>query len=505
VTPVNDQSRIRQTGMLGCLIVLCILFSSCTSTKSPATSPSKGKGGLVVAPVGPLSHVGRYLVDATGRVVMLHGVNMVAKRPPYLPQAEGFGHGDIELLRKEGFDSLRLGVLMTGLEPEPGRYNEGYIASLLSLAKQLESAGILPLIDFHQDCYGPSVGFDGMPAWMTLPPGVKVAHPSFPGCYETPAVTNAFDAFWKDETVENGQPLWKVYAAAVAHVARAFRSQHLTVGFEIMNEPWPGTSWPKCLSARGCDSFDSQVLVPFYNQVAKAIRKAGNAQIVFGEPPVLSNFGGGYYLPHLGIHGVGTSFHLYCLLSGPGLSPLCRKEANEDLMNALAQSQRTGEALLCTEWGDTTDVATIEDTEALFNKAYMSWEFWTFAGSTASANPTGVLVANLEKPPTGNNVAQAALDALAIPYPEALAGSPRSYSFSPGSRLMILRYSTAREGGGHFKKGIATLIRVPASTYPHGYAVNATGARIVIRRPGEIVVLSDPGRHTVTLTLSPRH
>jgi endoglycosylceramidase len=505
VSCVNDRSRIRTRGILGCLIVLSVLLCSCTSTKSTPAGPSRVKRNLVTTPVGPLGHVGRYLVDATGRVIMLHGVNMVAKRPPYLPQAEGFGQADIELLDKEGFDSLRLGVLMTGLEPEPGHYNQRYIASLLSLAKQLEAAGILPLIDFHQDCYGPSIGFDGMPAWMTLPPGTKVAHPSFPGCYETTAVTDAFNAFWKNETVGNGQPLWKVYAAAVAHVARAFRSQHLIVGFEIMNEPWPGTNWPKCLSARGCDSFDNQVLVPFYNQVAKTMRKAGNAQIVFGEPPVLSNFGGGYNLAHLGIHDVGTSFHLYCLLSGPGLSPLCRKEANEDLMNALAQAKRTGEALLCTEWGDTTNVATIEDTEALFNKAYMSWEFWTFAGSTASANPTGVLVANLEKPPTGNNVAQAALDALAIPYPEALAGSPESYSWSPGSRLMILRYSTAKEGGGHFKKGVATLIRIPASTYPHGYVVKATGARVVIRKPTEIAVLDDPGRPSVTLTLSPRH
>ena len=48
-----------------------------------AASGSARGGSLPIEPRGPLSSVGRWLVDATGRVVMIHGVNDVAKNPPY--------------------------------------------------------------------------------------------------------------------------------------------------------------------------------------------------------------------------------------------------------------------------------------------------------------------------------------------------------------------------------------------------------------------------------------
>src|ERR1022692_31365 len=45
-------------------------------------------------PVLPLGHSGRWLTDATGRVVVLHGLNMMDKFPPYLPSAQGFDNRD---------------------------------------------------------------------------------------------------------------------------------------------------------------------------------------------------------------------------------------------------------------------------------------------------------------------------------------------------------------------------------------------------------------------------
>ena len=44
-----------------------------------------------VMPVPPLSSVGRWLVDGTGRVVLLHGVNDVNKQAPFYSAARGFG------------------------------------------------------------------------------------------------------------------------------------------------------------------------------------------------------------------------------------------------------------------------------------------------------------------------------------------------------------------------------------------------------------------------------
>ena len=37
----------------------------------------------------------------------MHGLNVVAKRPPYAPDATGFGEDDARFLRREGFDTVR--------------------------------------------------------------------------------------------------------------------------------------------------------------------------------------------------------------------------------------------------------------------------------------------------------------------------------------------------------------------------------------------------------------
>src|SRR4051794_40181083 len=62
-------------------------------------------------PVGPLGHVGRWLVDGTGRIVTLHGVNEVAKSKPFYPASVGFGDDDAAFLVQRGFSAVRLGVV----------------------------------------------------------------------------------------------------------------------------------------------------------------------------------------------------------------------------------------------------------------------------------------------------------------------------------------------------------------------------------------------------------
>src|SRR5215470_13950449 len=45
-------------------------------------------------PTPPLSHAGRWITDAEGRVVILHGVNEVYKVDSYAPKDIGFGGDD---------------------------------------------------------------------------------------------------------------------------------------------------------------------------------------------------------------------------------------------------------------------------------------------------------------------------------------------------------------------------------------------------------------------------
>ena len=64
-----------------------------------------------------IQNAGRWLTDEHGRVVVLHGVNMVNKLPPYDPAAIGFGVDDARFLGAEGFNTVRLGIVWKAVEP----------------------------------------------------------------------------------------------------------------------------------------------------------------------------------------------------------------------------------------------------------------------------------------------------------------------------------------------------------------------------------------------------
>ncbi|MCA1726728.1 MAG: endoglycoceramidase, partial [Actinobacteria bacterium] len=85
----------------------------------------------------PLSHEGRWITDRYGRVVIMHGVNMVAKLPPYDPGKMGFSDDDAAFLAREGFNTVRLGLIYKGLEPTRGRYDDAYLARITALARML--------------------------------------------------------------------------------------------------------------------------------------------------------------------------------------------------------------------------------------------------------------------------------------------------------------------------------------------------------------------------------
>src|SRR5438105_2636250 len=76
------------------------------------------------APALPLGHAGRWTTDAQGRVVILHGYNMVYKKPPYDPSAVGFGDDDAAFLAAEGYNTVRAGVIYKAVEPAPGAYDD---------------------------------------------------------------------------------------------------------------------------------------------------------------------------------------------------------------------------------------------------------------------------------------------------------------------------------------------------------------------------------------------
>ena len=124
------------------------------------------------APTTPLGHSGRWVTDATGRVVLLHGVNMVYKRPPYHPAAAGFDGPDADFLAANGFNTVRLGLIYAGVEPAPGVYDEAYLDQIAATESLLASRGIFSQLDFHQDLYNERFQGEGWPDWAVQDDGL---------------------------------------------------------------------------------------------------------------------------------------------------------------------------------------------------------------------------------------------------------------------------------------------------------------------------------------------
>ncbi|HYY23139.1 MAG TPA: hypothetical protein VE780_14800, partial [Thermoleophilaceae bacterium] len=81
-----------------------------------------------------------------------------------------------------------------------------------------------------------------------------------------PALIRAFDRFWANSPGPGGVGLQDRLAAAWRHVAARFSSERRLVGYDLLNEPWPGSAWPTCAHPLGCPPFDRGPLTMFYRR-----------------------------------------------------------------------------------------------------------------------------------------------------------------------------------------------------------------------------------------------
>jgi endoglycosylceramidase len=469
----------------------------------------------VAAPVPPFSHAGRFVTDSTGRVFVSHGVNLVYKIPPYEPSVTGFGDDDAAFLQSEGFNSVRLGVIYKAVEPQPGIYDDAYLAKIAQTAAVLARHHIAALIDFHQDMYNERFQGEGWPDWAVLDDGLP-AQPQlgFPGNYlAQPAVNRAFDNFWNDAQSTGGVGLVERYAQAWNHVAGKFASDRWVLGYDVMNEPWPGTGWQQCANPAGCPAFDQGVFADFWRKAITAVRRSDPRHIVFYEPNVLFNDGADTQLPKFDDRELGMSWHNYCLVgdvsgSGGGGGSGCGTEEGLVFQNALKRSQATGDTQLLTEFGATDDLDTLRRITASADDYMVGWQYWAYCGcsdpTTQGPGETQAIVKDPAKPPVGDNLKRAKLDVLVRPYPQLIAGTPSGWKFDPSAKLFTLDYSTKRPDGGTFGGRPLTEVFVPKRQYPHGYAVQVQGAGVASRRGDQMLALrACPGATTVKLRVAP--
>jgi endoglycosylceramidase len=458
-------------------------------------------------------HAGRWLTDGKGRVVEVHGLNLVIKRPPYRPSKLGISADDAKFLHRHGFTAVRLGILMEALEPKPGHFDNSYLRSIVKTANLLARHGIRSLVDFHQDLFATTFQGEGLPTWMVHDDGVPNSPMlGFPGNYfANEALARTFDNFWDNVPGPQGKGLQQWYAGAWRHVAKRFRGNQAVLGYDIFNEPWPGTGWQTCFPPEGCQSMDQSRLAPFSHRIVTAIHQVDPKHLAFYEPWQVFSESAPTYIGSPGDDESGFSFHTYCAaaLGAPETQPsrsTCDGVEHKAVLNGIAQAKSAGDALLLTEFGATTDTSELKSVESFADANNVPWLEWAYCdcGDPTGAGKAEALVYDPTHPPRKANVNHTTLPWLDEPYPQRIACTPHGYSFHHATSVFRFRYTTTSPVTGHRAHGTTVIYTSPLH-YPHGYRARLTGAHVVGKHHGRLVLRSLAGHRKVTVVLRPRH
>lgn len=197
---------------------------------------------------------GKKFIDSSGRQRIFNGINLCEKGWHIDGIAErqyafDFNEELISALSKMGFNLVRLGLTWDSIEPEPGKYNEENLDKIQKVADLCEKYGIYFYLDMHQDLYSgaPKTAGDGAPEWACITEGAKFMPTRFvwaEGYFWGKAVHKAFDNFWANKEY-NGIPLQTYYCNMWKHVAERFKDHPALFGFDLLNEPFPGTDGGK--------------------------------------------------------------------------------------------------------------------------------------------------------------------------------------------------------------------------------------------------------------------
>jgi endoglycosylceramidase len=421
-----------------------------------------------------LRHEGRWLVDAQGRTVLLHGVNAVWKHAPYVAPdtAAGFGARDADFLAANGFNAVRLGVLFAGVMPQPGVIDSAYLEKVDRIVQLLAARHIYVLLDFHQDDYNEKFTGEGMPGWSVHDDGIPFAPTgSFFTNYFTPALARTFDNLWS-----NTDSLWDKYAAGWTAVADKWADQPYLMGYDLFNEPSAGSQALTCANPNGCPLFDA-TLQQFYDHVRAAIRTKDRGNLVWYEPQFFFNAISTSNFTHVDDPQVALSWHDYaCLPAFAGSSilpgdPDCQVNEPRVMTNADAQQAAMGGGELLTEFGSHDDISDLARMTKLVDDRESGWMYWAYK---AWDDPTGNPAAEglFAKDDDLSTLKAPKADVLIRPYPQAIAGTPTALSWDQPTRTMDLRF-TPKSGVG------STDVFVPQRHYKGGYDAVVTGGRVV--------------------------
>ena len=442
--------------------------------------------------------------------MILHGVNMVYKRPPYAPDAIGFGDDDAAFLAAEGFNTVRLGVIYKAVEPQPGslrrRLPRPHRETRCARSPSTASSSLL---DFHQDLYNERFQGEGWPDWAVqddgLPPSRSRASPATTSprrrC-SAPSTTSG--------PTTRGPAAWASRTATPRHGATSparFRDNAARARLRPAQRAVARHELAASASTRRAARPSTPTLLAFDERRIDAIRKVDAATLVFYEPQrPLQLRAADRTCRRSATRTPGFSFHDYCLDQTAPAS--CPTTEGLTFDNADQEAVKTDRALMLTEFGATDQHPRIQHIVDLADQHLVSWMWWAYCGcddpTTSGPGDVQAIVMNPRKPPKGSNVIRKKLALLERPYPQVTAGTPTSIDYDSDSGAFSFRYSTKTPDGKVLPRRSKTTVYVPRRHYPNGYDAQAKGAAVVSKPGSQYLVLKRrDGVSSVKLTVSP--
>lgn len=436
---------------------------------------------------------GKWFVDESDRIILLHGINAVKKEFPWVPNVPHTDMTDneqISNLKKWGFNVVRLGVMWSGLMPEKNKINETYLNEMIQIVDNLASHGIYSLIDLHQDMMSSNfASYDGVPKWVLD----EMPNSWFPFPWPLPngaLNTSLFTAYLSESCgfafqclYDNRNHFGDYFLQYWSTIAQTFANNTAVLGYDIINEPWAGDVFA---NPRLFDSSlaGSKNLLPLYDKAYETIRKYDSKTLIFYEPVIwgilfdTKNFGAGFdRAPGNDIRSTVLSWHHYCWILGTAGNPikngtypefyrvLCDvfqlTESFEAIRNDMLDIG--GGASFLSEFGecsfkdpegidpnylDTTECKNVMD---MSDRYFTSWTYW----DSDFYNDVGSVKVINDK----------LVNAFSRVYPKVTNGIPDNFNFNITTKEFLYKFNL------NSNVDLATEIFIPSHVYPSGFEV----------------------------------
>jgi len=553
VTPVSGPDR---TPYLADASGREVLLHGAAAVGMEDVAYPRANGRPALFPVSPSAYDGR-CPPASALVPQPPLCEVQAARSAFAQSTAPGSGDDFAQMRSLGFDVVRLVLNWSQLEPTPGTYSATYLARVAQVVGWARQQGIYVILDMHQDQYSryilpadtksapagctPSGGSDGAPAWAVQTDGK--AGCALYGIDElNPAESQAFFNFWDNAPVPApathapGSGLQDHYIGALAALARRFEHDPAVLGYELMNEPQPGSNG--ALPAGNGYDASTQELYPFYTRAVEALTGVRDGrptcptaqptslsdscaypqlasvvrQQIFFEPIAyrnlidfslqvsapFSSYPNLVFAPHVYTYAFTIEQELLGLPAKPGGFP---PDFTFGYQTAQAEAQAMHAAVFVTEFGDSssTDSTILANELAAQDATQTGGTVWAWKGlartpgtcwcarwqhssyQTTSNGTPGK--GNPRRAPSPNDRQIASrLHYLARVWPVATAGQLGAYAFDPatGSFAMV---ATAAGGLTRGDRQTDTVVAIPATVHGTVRVSGAAALDAVVTRP----------------------